>query len=551
MDLNKALISTCLVLSAFTLKSQIGFDKYIVYFSDKDNTPYSLSQPEAYLSQRAIMRRQNQNIAVDEKDLPIDPQYIQIVLDLGDVELLAKMKWLNAILIETTDPAVLEAIEGLGNVTRLEIAPITSGSNPEVDPERGYALPKTDADYGPSFNQINQLNGLGLHDDGFQGQGIWIGVMDGGFTNVPTAAVFEFLNSDSRILATYNFVDRNTDVYQRSSHGTAVLSTMAGFQIDSLIGTAPQASYVLCITEDVLTEQHSEEAFWIAGAAYADSIGVDILNTSLGYTTVDDGLTQYGYPDMDGNTALITIGADIAASRGMLVVNSAGNSGNSDWFYIGAPADGDSVLAIGSVNAMGDANGFSSRGPSFDGRVKPNVMAQGGQTVVTDGGGGIATSNGTSFSSPVLAGMAASLWQAYPTATAWQVHQAIEASASLFTNPNDSMGYGIPDFEVARAILNGVVSNVNEREKRQSFGIFPNPYSEGVLSIVAPDDGRTYEVITVWDVSGRMIAHQQLNSTISVNVAFQWSPIPLTPGYYILELSATDQFQRTAPFVVR
>lgn len=463
------------------IQAQVANNRYIVYFTDKDNTPFSLSQPEDYLSQRAIERRNNQGIAIDVRDLPVDPAYIQSVQNLGDVEIIYPLKWMNAILIETTDPAVIQGLNGLSGFDRLEVSRVLINTDELILTEP--MVPKSDADYGPSLNQIEMLNGLTLHSDGFRGEGKWIGVLDGGFTHATDAAVLDSLFLDNRIIGKKNFVDDNDLVYQRSSHGTYVLSTMAGLQIDSLIGTAPKASYFLGITEDVTMERRIEEVYWEIGAEYADSLGVDIINTSLGYTTFDVIDDNYTYADLDGNTALITRASDIAASRGILIVSSAGNEGNNQWHYISVPADGDSVLTIGSVDRFGDASIFSSRGPTFDSRVKPNVMAQGGLTIITDLSSGIKAGNGTSFSSPVLAGMAACLWQAIPEATAWQVFQAIEQSASLFETPNDSMGYGIPDFEIARVLLGQVldVKSPDVAKRNNSFNLYPNPYIAGDL----------------------------------------------------------------------
>lgn len=470
-----------LIFVPVAMQAQVANNRYLVYFTDKGNTPFSISQPEDYLSQRAIERRNNQNIAIDSLDLPVDPAYIQAVQNLGDVAILYPLKWMNAILIETTDPAVIQGLSDLSGFDRLEVSRVLRGVDDLSFSEP--MLPKSDADYGPSLNQIEMLNGLALHSDGFRGEGIWIGVLDVGFTHSDEVPVLDSLMADDRIVGTQNFVDGNASVFERSSHGTYVLSTMAGLQIDSLIGTAPKASYFLGITEDVTQERRIEEVFWEIGAEYADSMGVDIVNTSLGYTTFDVIDDNYTYADMDGNTALITRAANIAASRGMLIVSSAGNEGNDQWHYISAPADGDSVLTIGSVDAFGEASDFSSRGPTFDGRVKPNVMAQGGLAIISDLNDGIKGGNGTSLAAPILSGMAACLWQAFPEATAWQLFQAIEQSSSLFEMPNDSMGYGIPDFEIARILLGQVVGVHNPivEKRSKTFQVYPNPYRGGEM----------------------------------------------------------------------
>jgi hypothetical protein len=522
-------------------KAQVGENRYIVYFSDKDNTPFSLDNPEAYLSQRAIERRQNQGIAVDAKDLPVDPVYIQTVLNLGEVTFIYPIKWFNAILIETEDPDVIEAIEDLEMVEAVEVSPVIVGSD-DVEVEFSPLVnSKSNDTYGPALNQIEMINGIPLHDAGFRGEDIWIGVFDGGFSNLPSASVFQSLIFENRILATKNFVHGGDFVYEHSNHGTYVMSTMAANQLDLMIGTAPKASYLLCITENVATERRIEEANWVAAAEYADSMGIDIINTSLGYTTFDVESENYTYADMDGNTSLITRGSDIAASRGILPVTSAGNKGSQDWFFISAPADGDSVLAIGAVNAQGIVTNFSSRGPSFDGRVKPNVMAQGGATTITNLSDSVGSGNGTSFSGPIISGMAACLWQSVPFATAWQVHQAIEESAHLYNMPNDSMGYGIPDFELAQAILTQLVSTSGPRLKQEQIAIFPNPYHSGELRIVFPDGIQGHAQVRVFDITGRVVKNIGIRIAEHGGTSELSRHLSATPsGTYIIEVQTED-----------
>lgn len=519
MESNKIFsVLTLLFINVFlasSLVAQVAENRYIVFFTDKDNTPYSIDDPGAYLSQRAIARRVSQNIAIDSLDLPVNPAYIQAVKNLGEVDVLYPLKWSNGILIETTDPDVIQGVTDLSIVDRLEVS--RRLFKPDETVTKAYGLPKNDADYGPSLNQIEMLNGLGLHNDGFRGAGIWIAILDGGFDKADSVSVLDSLFADQRIHSTYNFVDDTSFAFTRSSHGTKVLSTMAGDQIEALIGTAPEATYILEVTEDVYQERRIEEAFWEVGAEYADSVGADIINSSLGYTEFDVLEDYYSISNLDGNTALVTRMADVAASRGMLVVVAAGNSGDDPWHYIGFPADGDSVLAIGAVYPNEVVTDFSSRGPSADGRVKPNVMAQGGFTIITDMEDGIQTGSGTSFASPVLAGMAACLWQAFPEATAWQVFQAIEKSASLFEMPNDSMGFGIPDFELARQLLQQVlgVENPMVLDEIQTLRIAPNPYSNGLIKIDFPASAHSKFEASVYSLSGNTILYRRKFSHIS------------------------------------
>jgi len=529
------------VFACLFSQAQVSENRYLVYFTDKDNTPFSIDQPADFLSQRAIERRSNQGIDITVQDLPVDPAYISEIQELGDLEIIYSLKWFNASLIETTDPQVLDAIESMENVDRLEVSTWLEGQDELPELQRYTFQSKTGEEYGPSLNQIDMINGLPLHEDGFTGEGLWVGVFDGGFLFTNTAAALSDLYNSERLLHKQNFVDGNEDVYIRSTHGTRVLSTMAGFIQDSLIGTGYGASYGLFITEDVTEERRIEESNWVRAAEYADSAGYDIINTSLGYTVFDVIEDTYTYADMDGETTLITRGSDIAASKGMLIVSSAGNSGNSDWYYISAPADGDSVLAVGAVNPEAASASFSSRGPSFDGRVKPNVCAQGGPAVFTDLGDGIATGNGTSFSSPIIAGMAASLWQAYPqAATAWQIHQSIEQSAHLYNNPNDSLGYGIPDFEIARSIL-GTILNTSEEMEKNELMIFPNPAARsGVLNIKLPKGSSGRANLSIYSLSGKVQYSSILNLSGSEYFQLELNPSKLARGIYILELRSNQ-----------
>ncbi|MFN2429487.1 MAG: S8 family peptidase [Cryomorphaceae bacterium] len=543
------ILALCFLFAATISFSQVAPDHYLVYFTDKENTPFSIDNPEAFLSQRAIDRRINQAIPIDQRDLPVDPAYIQDVLNLGELTVIHELKWFNAILVNTTDPQVLDNLDIQEIVSHWEVSTTIVGDY-EVDPgkvayNRGA---KSDSDYGPSLNQIEMINGLGLHEDGYTGAGKWIGVFDSGFINAQSAACFETLFEENRIVGSRNFVDGNGEVFTRGVHGTYVLSTMAGVQTDSLIGTAPGASYSLCITENTDSELRIEEANWAAAAEYADSAGVDIINTSLGYSLFDFDYLNYSYADMDGNTTIITRAADVAASRGILMVSSAGNSGNSDWFHITAPADGDSVLAVGAVNPEAESVSFSSRGPSADGRVKPNVSAQGASAIFTNLQDGIVAGNGTSFSAPIVAGMAACLWQAYPTATAWQVHQSIEESAHLFQNPNDSLGYGIPNFQIARDLLEAILTLENQNNPQQ-LSLFPNPAVGNDLWLRAPAHAGEELEYRITDMGGKLIVQDRVRVGLDGIAPIRLGGIGFTEGLYLLTATTEDGNRETLKFV--
>ncbi len=472
-----------LIFVPFACFAQSGPKQYWIQFTDKNNTPFELSQPLEFLSQRALDRRSAQAINLSESDLPVDPAYIQAVLDEGTIYL-THSKWLNSVSVHIPDSAILQAVLDLpfvvnhSAVGKTEKPASNSKFDLEITSKGGGAISTPEEDYGFAFNQIDMLGGIGLHEAGFKGEGMLIAVLDAGFPHVDVHSIFDSLHFNNRLISTWDFVAQNDSVYNDHPHGMMVLSTMAAYEPGTMIGTAPEASYLLLRTEDAGTEYPIEEDYWVAGAEYADSAGADIINSSLGYTTFLNPIFDHTYADMDGNTTHGAIGADIAASKGILVVNSAGNSGASAWQYIGTPADGDSVLAIGAVDANGDYANFSSIGPSSDGDIKPNVCAQGQQSAIINESGEVVFGNGTSFSSPILAGMAACLWQANPSLTNMEIFHAIEESAHKFTNPDDFYGNGIPNFAMANLILSGFTpSNLDESEL---FPIYPNPFVNSI-----------------------------------------------------------------------
>ncbi|MCB0805487.1 MAG: S8 family serine peptidase [Bacteroidales bacterium] len=475
MKISYALIYLQLIIP-FLIIGQVAPDKYWVKFTDKNNTPFSIDSPEAFLSQKAIDRRTNQGIAIVENDLPVDPVFVAGVENTG-ATILNVSKWFNSVTIFANSPTILSAINALPYVSSVDAlnggTTVENSFKPFFKTEIWDSVEKDQPgegtgsgesyNYGQAFNQINMLNGIALHDMGYDGAGMIIAVLDAGFLNADIIDAFDSLWLNNRILGYRDFADPlNPDIFGSHSHGTSVLSTMGANLPGEMVGTAPQASYYLLRTEDGGSEYIIEELNWVSGAEYADSVGADIINSSLGYTEFDDSSQDHTYQDMDGNTTPISIGADMAASKGILVVNSAGNSGNDSWQYIGAPADGDSVFSIGAVTGSGNYASFSSRGPTYDGRVKPNVVAQGSSsTVISAWSGNVSYSSGTSFSSPITAGMVACLWQAHPNRKNTEIMAAIEQSGSQATNPDDYLGYGIPDYFAAHTTLSvPVIHNI-------------------------------------------------------------------------------------------
>lgn len=512
--------------------AQLAPGYYYIAFTDKANTPYTTTNPQAFLSQKAINRRQSQQIDITEEDLPVDPAYVQQVEQAGNVRIHHALKWMNGVVIETYDTVALDAIDQLNFVdtaSSVLIRPDSSGkwAGAQFHKDKfntkalsGAAVSSGDSVYGGAQAQIEQINIHYLHEEGHTGAGMLIAVMDAGFSGMDTLEAYASLMASGRVKATYDFVRRDSLLtYRASTHGTYVMGCMAAKDTGVVIGTAPDADYLLLRTENVFSEYILEEYHWAAAAEFADSAGAYVFNTSLGYTTFDDPRQNHEYPDLDGNSTVITRAANTAATKGILVVNSAGNYGNAQWRYIGAPADGDGVLAVGAVDVGGNLAGFSSRGPNAAGMVKPNVMANGVFAATPGYFQPIEYVNGTSFSGPIIAGAAACLWQANSNRTALEIKQAIEESAHLFNNPNDDFGYGIPHFPAADWNFTGTeeeVFNTNE------LLVYPNPANR-VINVSEIAQG---ESIQIFDLAGKLWIKTR-NASIDVSM--------LQPGVYIVK----------------
>ncbi len=466
-------------LLVFTdLSAQTSIHKYFIGFTDKNGSNYSISNPSTFLSQRAIERRIRQGIPLSIQDLPVNSNYIDSVLSKGAV-LFTRSKWFNGITV-SCDSITLNEIQLLPFVTSSR--KVFKYSDKRVEKKGVNGLPfNTESmlkaskyDYGNSFNQIHLMNGEFLHESGNKGEGMLMAVIDDGFKSVDQLSIFANVRRQNNVVATWDFVSNDASVYEDDSHGMSVLSTIAGFVPGKLIGTAPNASFLLLRSEDVNTENIIEEYNWNAAAEFADSAGADVITSSLGYTTFDDSTSNHVYADMDGNHCPSSIAADIAVSKGILVLTSAGNNGNKAWHYIGAPSDGDSVLCVGGVDSIGNHSFFSSFGPASDGDVKPNVTAKASQSTIANEFDEVTSGNGTSFACPILAGSAACLWQMYPSSKVMEVKNAIEKSASLFNMPDNALGYGIPDFRIAAYFLSPENAGLSLEEN--ILGVYPNPF---------------------------------------------------------------------------
>ncbi len=463
----KKIILLIVIIAAFSNNS-FSQTRYIIRLKDKAASPYSFSNPSAFLTNRALQRRTRYNIAIDSADLPVTPRYIDSIRLSGTVTILNTSKWLNQVAIQTSDAAALSKINSFSFVISTSaIAAKAQGTtlpvNKKFDAPYTFSLPDKPTvqnatsdyySYGLSYGQLHLHNGEFLHNRGFRGEGMQMAVLDAGFYHYLTLPTFDSVRNNGQILGTWDFVTGNSSVDEDDSHGMKCLSTIAANMTDTFVGTAPKASFYLYRTEDAPTEYPIEEQNWAAGAERADSLGVDVCSVSLGYTTFDNSIYNHTYADMNGNTTIISNAADIAAKKGMLIVVAAGNEGSGSWHYISAPADADSVMAIGAVNISGNVASFSSYGPSSDGQVKPSVSAVGWLAVVANTSGRQPVfGNGTSFACPNMAGLSTCLWQAFPEVNNMAIINTLQQSATRATNPDDRVGYGIPDMKKAFVLL--------------------------------------------------------------------------------------------------
>jgi serine protease AprX len=476
----------CLLFLFISLSAFCQEDAW-VYFNDKPNATSQLNTPLNFLTQRALDRRTNQGIALNVNDVPIHQPYIDQITAASGITVKAKSKWLNCLHIRgsVADINALTLLPFVNHVHFADDALNAKTANPiQSNPINKQLDVQTTFNYGDSANQIQMLNGHLLHQANYTGTGKIIAVLDSGFINVNTTAPFQRLYDNNLILGGYNYVNQSTDVYALHNHGTMTLSCMGGFVDGELVGTAPDAMYYLFVTEDVSEENPVEESYWVEAAEEADRLGADVISTSLGYYQYDNPNYSYQYADLTGNVAFASQGANIAFSKGMIVVASAGNSGNNPtpFNHVGVPAEATNVLAVGAVQFDETYANFSSIGPSFDGRVKPDMMAKGLAAVIANTAGTIQTASGTSFSCPIMAGMVASFWQAVPSLTNQQVVNLVKQSADKFTTPNAQYGYGIPDFQLA---LQLALLSTNENQQAQ-FHFSPNPTSNAV-TFVNPD----------------------------------------------------------------
>jgi hypothetical protein len=540
MNKIKTIIFACLLLSITNeLLAQFP-GKYWVKFTDKNGSPYTIGNPSAYLTARSIARRTAQGIAIDITDIPVNQTYINQVNATG-AQVFQRSKWMNAAIVIINNATQLSAINSLTCVS--SSAPvgkyIKTKSSEElsvnaIEPSYKKQSQVTAYNYGPSFTQVNQIGADCMHNEGYRGQNMVIAVIDAGFENVNTNPVFDSLRNEGRLLGTRDYVQGNTSVNEDYLHGANCLSLIAGNTPGQLIGTAPKAGYWLIRSEDAATEKIIEENNWVVAAEFADSVGADITTTSLGYTTFDNPSQNHVYADLNGRTAVASIAATMAARKGIFVLNAAGNEGGGAWNYIGVPADADSICAVGAVNGSGVHANFSSVGPTSDGRIKPDLSSMGQGSYVCNANGLFSSGNGTSYATPILAGAVACLWQANPTKTNMQILQALRATASQATNPDNVYGWGIPSMCAAHNLLNGTNVSVNEIIKATHFKLFPNPAKQQISFSL----NQKPELITLYDVLGNSIAFSVIEKqTNTFELVFSSE---MANGVYFISIKTTE-----------
>ena len=503
-----------ILLLPISLLSQDGAHRYFISFANRANTIFSFNAPQEYLSDKTISNRQKFGIEIDSADLPVSSLYIDNIVSNG-FKFENASKWFNGIIVSTYDSLLVESLD-----YNFIDSIVSFGSWHDAKKiGKKWSFDNSASNFSSASNQLKMLGGDVMHANGFKGSGMIIAVIDAGFYNVDNLNVFSDLQD--QILSTYDFIDNESNVYDDHTHGMMVLSTIAAS--GDLTGSAPDAEFILLRSENVFSENIIEEFLWVCAAEYADSSGANIINSSLGYTTFDDTVQNHTYFDMDGKTTPISRGAGIASNKGIIVVNSAGNSGSSSWHYISAPADNYDVITVGSVDENKEFSSFSSHGPNSEGMLKPNIVAQGSNTFIANANNEIIAGNGTSFSSPITAGMVACLWGANKKIFPSRIKDAIYWSADRYLSPDFQFGFGIPNYYSAYQYLN------------YNFSLPININNIGDLNY------------SIYSIDGRLIDYGSFYYNGSQDIIKLIKP--QSAGIYIINLNGLD-FKFNKKFIV-
>jgi hypothetical protein len=556
-------LSLLIFLLAISASGSAQFSRHIIRFNNKGYNNYSLGNPSAFLSSKSIERRTKQGISIDSTDLPVTKRYLDSLASVPGVTVVQSSKWLNAAFIKITDQNALIRIQNFPFVASSKpIASIASPGNGEIinkkfketveavsrQPRNGVRSPMgvtEQINYGQSAAQINIHEGEFLHQKGFTGRNMTIAVLDAGFTDYDTNNALDSLRNQQRLLGGYDFVSNTNVINETNAHGMYCLSIMAANKPGQIVGSSPHAKFYLLRTENTAEEFPVEEFYWALGAEYADSSGTDIISSSLGYTSFDNPVFNNEYIDRDGNTCISTIAADLAAKKGMIVCNSAGNSGgfSTEERYVSCPADGDSVLAVGAIQANKTIAAFSSWGPNSAGKIKPDVVSIGQGTILALGNGNPAAGNGTSFSNPNLAGLVACLWEAFPEFTNMEIIDAVKQSSDRYTNPDVRFGYGIPNFRIAYNRLDSIrlARNTDNILKNEWIKALPNPFNSYISLVVKPSVTGPAK-IRLFDMKGALLMESGTNVTAGISSVIQLkNTAGLPKGMYIIRYEDAEK----------
>ncbi len=540
-----------------TVSSSAQQIRFTVQFKDKQGSAYSVNQPAAFLSERSIQRRIKQNIPIDSTDLPVSRVYLDSLKKISGVKIINTSKWLNNALIEVADSALLQQLEPIHFINHLEavgyrkLPDNKTAINKNIGKEKQVAdAPKSSpwifssnqmlddaAEYGLNYPQVHIHEGEYLHKKGFRGQGIIIAMIDAGFMAYKTNHAFDSLRANNQIQAEHDFVNDEDDVNNDDLHGANCLSILAANLPGQMLGTAPKASYYLFKTEDTHAEKPEEEQYWAVAAERADSAGADMISSSLGYSNFDDTTLNLTYIKRDGRTAPITIAANMAFNKGMIVCSSSGNSGTltNDFKYVMCPADGDHVMAVGSVGTDGIIAPSSSGGPNGAGKLKPNIVSVGYNAVYVNIFGNISTGSGTSYSNPNVAGLIACLWQAFSEFSNAEIMDAVEKSASRYNNPDMRYGYGIPNMRIAYQLLDAKRNTRDNLSKKNTFiNVYPVPFRQSFnIFLKAPATGSAN--LRVLDEKGSLLQLMPVQLQKNLYYTFTMSPAVSSSGIYYLQ----------------
>lgn len=498
----KLLTGLFLILPCYLQAQEVN--RYMVFFKDKEHNQFSLEQPLEFLSPAAVERRERQQIPLSPEDLPVSPLYINKVEAAGP-EVFYSSRWFNAVLAEAREDQAAKLMEIPEVLEVLLVAPGPKLNNAKQNTTGQRISFRQKKAILPENFQNTILGVPQMQEKGFSGQGKIIAVLDGGFTAVDQLPYFSHLFTEGKLLAQHDFTTSSSDVFRYSTHGTKALSTISAIDSAAFIGTAPGAGLLLAVTEDVKSEYVIEEYNWLFAAEWADSAGADVISASLGYNTFDDPSMNYSYAQLDGITTVSARAAGMAAERGIVVVVSAGNSGNDAWKYIVTPADAPGIIAVGAIQENNEIARFSSRGPSADKRIKPEVVALGHRTIVADVSGGFTTGNGTSFAAPQIAGFVASVWSAYPDLSSKELRKQILESGNRSSMPDSVYGWGVPFFPG----INAALLYLDSQKPDKGVKIYPNPVQEGHVYLEFKEEKEGDVKVNLFSATGLQLINQQ------------------------------------------